>query len=90
MSDEPLLGPLPNRDLVGIDWIIVGGESGSGATPMALEWVTTIRDHCVQASIPFFLNQWGALNKSRNGRELEGRSRDEMPAQHASNGEREP
>jgi protein gp37 len=79
LSVEPLLGPLPNLDLSGIDWVIVGGESGPGARPMKAEWVTSIRDQCRQARVSFFFKQWGGLQKKRAGRELEGRTWDEMP-----------
>lgn len=79
LSVEPLLGPLPDLNLTGIDWVIVGGESGPGARPMISDWVTDIRDQCVAAEVPFFFKQWGGVNKSRTGRELEGRTWDEMP-----------
>jgi len=79
LSLEPLLGPLPNLDLSGIDWVVVGGESGPGARPMRREWVTEIRDRCQKAEVPFFFKQWGGVQKSRTGRELEGRTWDEMP-----------
>jgi len=80
LSLEPLLGPLPGLDLTGIDWVIVGGESGPGARPMYPNWVTDIRDQCVEASVPFFFKQWGGTNKKKSGRLLEGRSWDQMPA----------
>jgi len=79
LSLEPLLGPLPRLDLVGIDWVIVGGESGPGARPMAAHWVTDIRDQCLDAGVPFFFKQWGGAVKSKAGRLLEGRTWDEMP-----------
>lgn len=79
LSVEPLLGPLPALNLNGIDWVIVGGESGPGARPMASGWVTDIRDQCATAEVPFFFKQWGGVNKSRTGRLLEGRTWDEMP-----------
>ncbi len=79
LSVEPLLGPLPDLNLTGIDWVIVGGESGPGARPMTSEWVTDIRDQCVAAEVPFFFKQWGGVNKGRTGRQLEGRTWDEMP-----------
>lgn len=60
LSLEPLLGPLPSLDLTGIDWVIVGGESGPGARPMHPDWVRDIRDRCVAAGVPFFFKQWGA------------------------------
>jgi len=79
LSLEPLLGPLPNLDLDGIDWVIVGGESGPGARPLREEWVTEIRDQCVAKGVPFFFKQWGGVHKKRNGRLLQGRIWDEMP-----------
>lgn len=79
LSLEPLLGPLPGLDLRGIDWAIVGGESGPGARPMADAWVTDIRDQCQRALVPFFFKQWGGVFKKRTGRELEGRVWNEMP-----------
>jgi protein gp37 len=79
LSLEPLLGPLPDLDLRGIDWVIVGGESGPRARPMRQEWVTEIRDQCLTANVPFFFKQWGGRNKKRAGRLLEGRIWDEMP-----------
>jgi protein gp37 len=79
LSLEPLLGPLDNLDLIGIDWAIVGGESGPGARPMRLEWVKSIRDQCASAGVPFFFKQWGGVQKSRAGRTLEGRTHDAMP-----------
>lgn len=79
LSLEPLLGPLPGLDLRGIDWVIVGGESGPKATPMDPAWVTDIRDQCRRAAVPFFFKQWGGRNKKRAGRLLDGRTWDEMP-----------
>jgi protein gp37 len=79
LSLEPLLGPLPNLKLQGIDWVIVGGESGPGARVMHKEWVLEIRDQCVAAKVPFFFKQWGGTNKRKNGRLLENRTWDEMP-----------
>jgi protein gp37 len=79
LSLEPLLGPLPKLNLSGIDWVIVGGESGPGARQMQEEWVTTIRDQCVRANVAFFFKQWGGVQKKRTGRSLEGRTWDEMP-----------
>jgi protein gp37 len=61
LSLEPLLGPLPSVDLTGIDWVIVGGESGPGARPMQPDWVRDIRDRCVDVGVPFFFKQWGAM-----------------------------
>ena len=79
LSLEPLLGPLDNLSLDGIDWVIVGGESGPGARPMKEGWVTSIRDQCINVRVPFFFKQWGGVHKKRFGRELEGRTWDEMP-----------
>ena len=79
LSLEPLLGPLPDLDLRGIDWAIVGGESGPGARPMEPEWVRSIRSRCLGAEVPFFFKQWGGVYKKRNGRVLDGRTWDEMP-----------
>jgi protein gp37 len=79
LSLEPLLGPLDNLQLNGIDWVIVGGESGPGARPMDSEWVRSIRDQCVDAHVPFFFKQWGGVRKKRFGRTLEGRTWDQMP-----------
>lgn len=79
LSLEPLLGPLPNLELDGIDWVIVGGESGPGARPMDKSWVTDIRDRCHEAGVPFFFKQWGGTNKKKTGKELDGRTWDEMP-----------
>jgi protein gp37 len=80
LSLEPLLGPLDDLRLDGIDWVIVGGESGPGARPMKPEWVTSIRDQCVGANVPFFFKQWGGVWKKKFGRDLEGRPWDQMPA----------
>lgn len=79
LSLEPLLGPLLGLDLEGIDWVIAGGESGPGARPMKPEWVTSIRDQCVNSNVPFFFKQWGGVNKKRAGRELDGKTWDQMP-----------
>lgn len=80
LSLEPLLGPLPGLKLAGIDWVIVGGESGPGARPIQEEWVTNIRDQCVQSNVPFFFKQWGGINKKKTGRNLQGRTWNELPA----------
>ncbi|HZL38300.1 MAG TPA: phage Gp37/Gp68 family protein [Tepidisphaeraceae bacterium] len=79
LSLEPLLGPLANLDLRGIDWAIVGGESGPGARPIERAWVTDIKDQCLRAGVAFFFKQWGGFQKKRAGRELDGRTWDEMP-----------
>jgi protein gp37 len=80
LSLEPLLGPLGTLKLAGIDWVIVGGESGSGARPMHPEWVTDVRRQCEQAGVPFFFKQWGGIQKKRAGRKLDGRTYDAMPS----------
>lgn len=80
LSVEPLLGPIPRIPLSGIHWVIVGGESGPGARPMKKEWVEQIRNRCVAQQVPFFFKQWGGVQKARFGRELDGRTWDEMPS----------
>ena len=79
LSLEPLLGPLHGLNLRGIDWVIVGGESGPGARPMEPEWVREIRDRCLRSNVPFFFKQWGGPIKSRTGRLLDGKTWDGMP-----------
>ncbi|MEV0066659.1 phage Gp37/Gp68 family protein [Amycolatopsis sp. NPDC050768] len=81
LSCEPLLGPLPDLNLDGIGWVIVGGESGPSARPMAPEWALDIRDQCHQSQVPFFFKQWGGRTPKSGGRTLEGRTWDEYPAQ---------
>jgi protein gp37 len=83
LSLEPLLGPLPELNFENIDWVIVGGESGPRARPMHQEWVTEIRDQCIEAQVPFFFKQWGGTNKKRAGRTLAGRTWDEVPSANA-------
>ena len=79
LSIEPLLEGLGRLNLAGIDWIIVGGESGPGARPLNKEWVTEIRDQCGEKSIPFFFKQWGGVRKKSAGRALDGRTYDAFP-----------
>ncbi|MBX3383121.1 MAG: phage Gp37/Gp68 family protein [Phycisphaeraceae bacterium] len=79
LSCEPLLGSMRRMVLEGIHWVIVGGESGPGARPMAREWVEGIRDQCLEADVAFFFKQWGGVQKSRTGREIDGRTWDELP-----------
>ncbi len=79
LSLEPLLGPLVKMNLHGMDWAIVGGESGPGARPVNPAWVTDIRDQCLKAGVAFFFKQWGGFQKKKTGRTLEGRTWDEMP-----------
>ncbi len=80
LSLEPLLGPLPDLNLRGIDWAIVGGESGPRARVMRQEWVIEIRNQCQAAGVPFFFKQWGGTNKKKNGRTLEGQTWNQMPS----------
>lgn len=79
LSLEPLLGPLPNLNLTNIDWVIVGGESGHTPRPMEPDWVLDIQEQCEELDVAFFFKQWGGKNKKKNGRELNGRTYDEMP-----------
>ncbi|MCF8034806.1 MAG: phage Gp37/Gp68 family protein [Desulfarculaceae bacterium] len=79
LSLEPLLGPLPNLNLKGIDWVIVGGESGPKARPMDEEWVRQIQTRCLAEGVPFFFKQWGGVNKKKAGRLLDGRTWNGMP-----------
>ena len=79
LSLEPLLGPLAGLDLTGIDWVIVGGESGPNARPMDLPWVLDIKSQCQKAKVAFFFKQWGGVQKKKSGRTLAGRTWDEMP-----------
>src|SRR5436853_6511521 len=71
LSIEPLLGPIPNLPLEGIDWIIVGGESGPHARPVQPQWVFEIRRQCQAAGVAFFFKQWGGVNKKKAGRRSE-------------------
>ena len=84
LSLEPLLGPLRNLDLTGIDWVIVGGESGPSARPMDPAWVRDLRDQCRRAKVPFCFKPWGGKNKKQAGRVLDGRTWDEMPPDPAA------
>ena len=86
ISSEPLLGPLPDLDLDGIHWVIVGGESGPGARPMDPAWATNLRDQCLDAGVPFFFKQWDGRNKKKAGRALEGRTWSEVPLVAAGTG----
>ena len=79
LSLEPLLGPLPDLKLGGIDWVIVGGESGPGARPMEADWVRNIRDQCIRDDVPFFFKQWGGVFKKKTGRTLDDREWNQMP-----------
>lgn len=83
LSCEPLIGPLSDLDLRGIDWVIAGGESGPGARPMQADWVRKIRGDCADAGVPFHFKQWGGPVKSKTGRLLDGRTWDELPVSTA-------
>lgn len=80
LSLEPLLGPLPSLDLTGIDWVIVGGESGRHARPVDPGWVRDLRDQSLDAGVAFFFKQWGGPTPKAGGRDLDGRTWDQMPA----------
>ena len=80
ISAEPLLGPLPSLDLAGIDWLIVGGESGTQARPMQPDWALELRDRAVAADVAFFFKQWGGRTPKARGRVLDGRTWEEYPA----------
>ncbi|MFB7618110.1 DUF5131 family protein [Kitasatospora sp. NPDC056181] len=79
LSLEPLLGPLPGLQLDGVGWVIAGGESGPGHRPMEPAWVLEIRDVCAAADVPFFFKQWGGRSPKAGGRELQGRTWDDLP-----------
>jgi protein gp37 len=81
LSVEPLLGPIPTLPLCGIDWVIVGGESGPNHRPIQREWVRQIRDQCIAASIPFFFKQWGGHTPKAGGRRLDGKLWNQTPSQ---------
>jgi len=79
LSCEPLIGPLPQLNLSKIDWVIVGGESGRKPRPMDVDWVLDIQQQCENSKVPFFFKQWGGTNKKKTGRELNGKTFNEMP-----------
>jgi protein gp37 len=79
LSCEPLIGALPKMNLKGIDWVIVGGESGHKPRPMNSDWVLDIQEQCEKSGVAFFFKQWGGRSKKKNGRILNGRTYDEMP-----------
>jgi protein gp37 len=85
LSCEPLLGPLPSLNLDGITWVIAGGESGFGHRPLDPEWVIELRDACGRSGAAFFFKQWGGRTPRAGGRQLEGRTWDEMPVLHEVN-----
>jgi len=84
VSAEPLLGPLEGLDLTGIDWLIAGGESGPRHRRVDAEWVRDLRDRCTAEGMSFFFKQWGGRSPKTGGRELDGRTWDEMPTTRAS------
>ncbi|GBE42843.1 phage protein Gp37/Gp68 [bacterium BMS3Bbin10] len=84
LSLEPLLGPLDDLDLDGIDWVIAGGESGPGARAMEPDWVRVLRDQCHEAQVAFHFKQWGGVNKKKTGRILDGRTWDDWPTEYAA------
>lgn len=84
ISFEPLLGPVGDSSLEGIDWTIAGGESGPGSRPIDPDWVRSIRDHCIASNVPFFFKQWGGINKKAAGRTLDDRTWDELPENASS------
>ena len=81
VSFEPLLGSVASADMAGIEWAIVGGESGPRARPMEPQWVTEIQTACRESRTAFFFKQWGGRRKAKTGRELNGRTWDEFPMQ---------
>ena len=81
LSLEPLLDDIGDLDLEGIDWVIVGGESGPKARPIQDNWVRKIKEQCKEQKVSFFFKQWGGVNKKKNGRLLDGQTWDEMPKQ---------
>jgi protein gp37 len=80
LSIEPLIGQIPELPLDGIDWVIVGGESGPRARPIEACWVRCIRDQCLAAGVPFFFKQWGGLRGKSGGRTLDGREWNQWPS----------
>jgi protein gp37 len=80
ISAEPLLGALDGLDLTGIDWLIVGGESGPGHRRMDADWVRALRDRCADENVAFFFKQWGGHRPKSNGRELDGQRWDQNPS----------
>jgi protein gp37 len=85
LSIEPLIGSVDKLDYTGLDWVIVGGESGFGAREMKKEWVVDVQEKCTNLNIPFFFKQWGGVNKKAAGRQLDGKIYDELPKIHENN-----
>ena len=79
LSVEPLIDSVDKMKYTGIDWVIVGGESGYGCREIKKEWVLEVKDRCEKENIPFFFKQWGGVNKKKNGRLLDGKIYDGMP-----------
>ncbi len=79
LSLEPLIGPITDLNLDGINWVIVGGESGPKSRPIKKDWVIQIKDKCEKKGVPFFFKQWGGFNKKKAGREIDGQVWEEMP-----------
>jgi protein gp37 len=79
LSIEPLIAPVGTLDLTGIDWVIVGGESGPGARPLEPAWVREVRDQCRDCKVAFFFKQWGGLRPKSGGRKLDGREWSQFP-----------
>jgi protein gp37 len=86
LSIEPLIGPMGSLDLTGIDWVIVGGESGPKARPMNAEWVREVRDQCIAAGVSFFFKQWGGYRPKAGGRTLDGFEWNQLPFHSAGQG----
>jgi protein gp37 len=84
LSCEPLIGPLTGIDISGIDWVIVGGESGRNPRPIKEEWVVEIQEQCEVVGVPFFFKQWGGRNKKKAGSVLNGRHYKEIPMEKAA------
>lgn len=83
LSCEPLIDDLGDLDLSGIDWVIVGGESGPKARVMEPDWARSIRDECIRNNIPFFFKQWGGVNKKKAGRLLDNKIWEQYPSQYS-------
>jgi protein gp37 len=79
LSVEPLIGPVGKLDLAGIDWVIVGGESGPRARSMQTSWAVDVRNQCLKAKVAFFFKQWGGRSPKSGGRLLEGKEWNEFP-----------
>ena len=79
ISAEPLLGPLEGLDLEGISWLIAGGESGPRHRRVDEDWIIDLRDRCLGDGVAFFFKQWGGARPKSGGRELQGRTWDQMP-----------